>query len=71
MRKEYDFSDAVRNPFVKEGEGKQVVTIRLDTKTVQYFKNLGTVTGTPYQTLINSFLAECVQKELKPVTTWK
>ena len=70
MRDEYDFTNAVKNPYGKDGEGKTTITIRLDTKTIRYFKTLAGESGLPYQVLINSYLAECVQKELKPKTVW-
>ena len=61
MRSEYDFSNARSNPYVKKI--KQQVTIRLDTETIEYFKNLSVETGVPYQTLINLYLSDCVRNE--------
>ena len=69
MRAEYDFSKAVKNPFVSNT--KTMVTIRLDKTNVDYFKTLATEIGTPYQTLINSFLSDCVAKKMKPRTQWE
>ncbi len=48
MRKEYDFSNARPNPYVERL--KQSVTIRLDSRALEYFKDLSTRTGIPYQT---------------------
>ena len=56
MREEYDFSDAVKNPYVKPA--KATVTIRLDKATVDYFKSLSEQVNMPYQTLINSYLED-------------
>ena len=67
MRKEYDFSNAVKNPYVR----KQAVTIRLSPEVVEYFKQIGQEAGQPYQTLINSYLADCVRTRRRPVTTWQ
>ena len=39
MRKEYDFSKAVKNPYIRK-KAKTPVTIRLDATTVDYFKSL-------------------------------
>lgn len=64
MREEYDFSEAEKNPHVKPA--KTTVTIRLDKKTVDYFKLLSEKVNMPYQTLINSYLSECATKKLKP-----
>ena len=70
MRDEYDFSNATKNPYVKDGEGKTTITIRLDTRTIRYFKTLAGESGLPYQVLINAYLADCVKKGLKPTTVW-
>ena len=69
MRKEYDFSKAVKNPYVRRT--KTAVTIRLDQATVAYFKKLSEKVNLPYQTLINSYLAECATKKLKPHVSWQ
>lgn len=60
MRAQYDFSKARRNPYAKRL--KERVTIRLDTPTVGYFKQLAEETGIPYQTLINLYLRDCAEK---------
>lgn len=69
MREEYDFSEGVRNPYVKTP--KTTVTIRLDQSTVDYFKELSEQVNLPYQTLINSYLADCATKKIKPSISWK
>ena len=69
MREEYDFSKAVKNPYVRQS--KATVTIRLDKKTVEYFKSLAAQVNLPYQTLINSYLADCAAKGLKPQVSWQ
>ena len=68
MRDEYDFSGSVKNPYVKPG--KITVTIRLDAATVEYFKSLSEQVNMPYQTLINSYLADCAAKKAKPNIAW-
>ena len=68
MRKEYDFSKGAKNPYVKPA--KSAVTIRLDKSTVEYFKSLAEQVNMPYQTLINSYLAECAAKKKKPELVW-
>ena len=50
---------------------KSLISIRLDNATIQYFKELSTELGVPYQTLINSFLADCVTKKMRPSTSWQ
>ena len=69
MRDEYDFSGGVKNPYVKPP--KQAVTIRLDKETVAYFKNMAEQVNVPYQTLINSYLADCAARQMKPSVIWE
>jgi len=59
MRKNYDFSDSVKNPYAKKL--KKQITIRLDEDTIGYFKELAEVKGIPYQSLINLYLRDCAQ----------
>ena len=65
MRSNYDFSKAMKNPYVRQL--KKQITIRLDTDTIRYFKRLATQTGVSYQTLINLYLRDCAvgQRKLK------
>lgn len=68
MREHYDFSAGRRNPYVKRL--KRQVTIRLDQDTVDYFKNLSSETGIPYQTLINLYLRDCATNGRKLAILW-
>lgn len=63
MKKEYDFSNAKKNPYTKLL--KKQITIRLETETIEYFKTLSIETGIPYQTLIDMYLADCANKKRK------
>ena len=63
MRKQYDFSKAKRNPYAKRL--KQQITIRLDKPTIEYFKELASESGIPYQTLISSVLHKFVTGRLE------
>ncbi len=69
MRDNYDFSNAVKNPYISEM--KQQITIRLDVETIRYFKDLASSTGMPYQTLMNSYLTDCAKKKLSPQMVWQ
>ncbi len=69
MKKHYDFSKAKRNPYAKRL--KKQITIRLETKTLEYFKRLSEDTGIPYQTLINLYLRDCATTKKKPSLRWK
>ena len=64
MRKEYDFSESNKNPYLNKA--KKQVTIRLDKDTIAYFKALAVEKGLPYQSLINLYLRECAESAKKP-----
>ncbi len=70
MRDHYDFSSmkGVRNPYIKRL--KQPITIRLDRQTVEYFKELASELGMPYQSLINLYLRDCAAKRRKLEPQW-
>ena len=68
MRKEYDFSKSQRNPYAKML--KRQITIRIEDETINYFKDLATESGIPYQNLINMFLRECAHSHKKPIYKW-
>ena len=68
MRAEYDFSKAIKNPYVRPK--KTAVTIRLDQATVDYFKSLSAEVALPYQTLINSYLTDCAKRKIQPRIEW-
>ena len=63
MREEYDFSEA------KQGRlsgNKQQITIRIESSTIAYFKELSLKVGVPYQTLMNLYLTDCARKKKAP-----
>ena len=63
MKKEYDFSNAIRNPYIDENLDKEI-TITLSDKTMDYFKEIAEKKGISYQALINIFLNDCADKKL-------
>ena len=69
MRAEYDFSKSFRNPY--SSRLKKSITIRLETGTIEYFKELAKESGIPYQTLINLFLTQCAKEHRKPEVVWE
>ena len=69
MRKEYNFSKSKKNPYVKKLKVR--TTIRLDQDTVQYFQKLSELQDIPYQSLINLYLRDCMEKCKKPRLNWK
>jgi len=69
MKKEYDFSQSIKNPYIKKL--KKQISIRIENDTVEYFKELALKTGIPYQNLMNMFLRECAEKNMKPNILWQ
>ncbi len=63
MRKEYDFSNAKKNPYANAD--KKQITIRLNAYTIEYFKQQAAETGISYQNLINLYLTDCAVHERK------
>ncbi|MBZ0110017.1 MAG: BrnA antitoxin family protein [Candidatus Scalindua sp.] len=68
MRKEYDFSQSVKNPYAKQL--KKQVTLRLGIDVINYFKKQSEDTGVPYQSLINLYLQDCAQSKKKLKLHW-
>ena len=68
MKKEYDLSGSVRNPYPKYP--RKQVTLRLGTDVIAYFKALAQETGMPYQNLINLYLRDCAQSGKKLALKW-
>ena len=68
MKKEYDFSDSVKNPYAKRL--KKQITLRVNEDAVTYFKQLASETGIPYQNLINLYLTECAHSGKKLALKW-
>jgi uncharacterized protein (DUF4415 family) len=69
MRKEYDFSNARKNPYA--AQLKKQVTIRLDEEAINYFKSVSEEVGIPYQSLINLYLRDCAATHKKLNLSWK
>lgn len=61
MRDEYDFSNAVKNPYIKKN--KTNITIRFDEEVLEYFKSLSRDLDIPYHTLNNFFLKDCAKNK--------
>jgi predicted DNA binding CopG/RHH family protein len=69
MRDEYDFSNSIKNPYLKKL--KRQITIRIDDDTIKYFKTLADEVGMPYQNLINLYLHDCAENHKKIQVSWK
>jgi uncharacterized protein (DUF4415 family) len=62
MKDQYDFSKGKRGPVVKVPEGKEKITIRLDSDILNWFRHVvDEAGGGNYQTLINNALREYVE----------
>ena len=68
MRKQYDFSQARKNPHARRL--KKQITLRIDQPTIQFFRDSSESSGIPYQTLINLYLRECAAARRKPTIAW-
>lgn len=68
MRKTYDFSKSVKNPYANKL--KKQITIRIDEETISYFKDMAEAKGIPYQSLINLYLRDCAAKHKELITKW-
>ena len=68
MRKEYDFSQSVTNPYAQKV--KKQISINIEVDTIDYFKALSKKIGIPYQNLINSYLTDCATKHIEPKVQW-
>ena len=69
MKKEYDFSNSVKNPYIKKL--KKQISIRVEKDTIEYFKQLSIELGIPYQNLMNMFLSDCANKNMRPNIRWE
>ncbi|MCF8259828.1 MAG: BrnA antitoxin family protein [Melioribacteraceae bacterium] len=69
MKKEYDFSKSIKNPYIKRL--KKQISIRIENETVEYFKNLASEIDIPYQNLMNMYLRECAENNKKPNIHWQ
>jgi len=68
MRKEYDFSKSVKNPYAKKL--KKQISIRIEKETINYFRDVASETGIPYQNLINLYLRDCAESHKKLKFKW-
>jgi len=69
MRKEYDFSNSIKNPYAKKV--KKQISIKIESDTIAYFKELANKVGIPYQNLMNSYLTDCAVKRIEPKLKWE
>ncbi len=68
VKAEYDFTNARKNPYAKKL--KKQITINIDSDTIEYFKAQSEISGIPYQTLINLYLADCAANHKQLQLSW-
>ena len=70
MKDEYDLSKlkSRRNPYASKL--KKPVTMRLSEDVVNYFKDMASDTGVPYQSLINLYLRDCIAQHRQIQIVW-
>jgi len=69
MRKEYDFTNAKLNPYIKKL--RKQISIRIDMDTINFFKKQAEKTGIAYQNLMNLYLSDCAVHSKNINITWK
>jgi len=69
MRKEYDFSNAKLNPYIKKL--RKQISIRIDIDTINFFKKQAEKTGIAYQNLMNLYLSDCATHSKQINIMWK
>ncbi len=62
MKEQYDFSKGKRGPVIPVPEGKERITIRIDSDILDWFRAVvGEAGGGNYQTLMNNALREYIE----------
>ncbi len=71
MREEYDIKNLNprKNPY--SNRLKKTITIKINSDTINYFKEQSAEYGIPYQTLINLYLTDCAENKKKMKIAWK
>ena len=69
MRKEYDFTNGRKNPYIKKL--RKQISIRIDVDTINFFKKQAEETGIAYQNLINLYLSDCAVHSKQINIMWK
>ncbi len=63
MRKSYDFSNSIQNPYAQRL--KKQITVGIDEDIIPYFKQMAKDKGISYQNLINLYLRDCATTHKK------
>ena len=68
MKDEYDFSKAIKNPYLKNLDTQ--VAISLSGEVTDYFEKLSQETGISSARLIGLYLKDCVHSKRKLSLEW-
>lgn len=70
MRDEYNIEEfnPRKNLYVRKT--KQQITINIDSEAIDFFRNISTKSGIPYQTLINLYLKDCAENNRMINISW-
>ena len=71
MLEEYDIENLNPRPNPYAKILKKQMTININGETINYFKKEASLTGIPYQTLINLYLTDCAKKKKKLKIDWE
>ena len=71
MREEYEIEKLNPRKNIYAKQIKKQITINLDQEIVDYFKDQANIIGIPYQTLINTYLSQCVAEKKQLNLIWK
>ena len=70
MLDEYDIKNLNPRKIPYAKKLKKQITINIDNRVIEYFKEQAQETGIPYQTLINLYLADCADQNKKLTLSW-
>lgn len=70
MKDEYNIEELnpPKKPYVKKP--RQQITINIDCKVIDFFKQMSARSGIPYQTLINLYLVDCAENNRMINISW-
>ncbi len=69
MLDNYDFSNAIKNPFAAALNENR--TVALDDDIIDYFLEMSEKSKIPYQTLINLYLSDCIKNHRQLSMSWE
>jgi len=70
MKKEYNLAQMKSRPNPYAKRLKKQITLRLDPAILEYFKELSSEKGIPYQSLINLYLQDCAATHRRLKMSW-